>query len=154
MSNPIKIEFKIKSDSCIRVFWVSRHDPLPAQILKLKEILGEFSLVKISGTIPTVDHLLDIIKHMKKSKNIIIPVLPLSFIARLCEVRNREGFDIWYAEMKQIAETKDINEAQRVVNEKPETRTLTTYADGTIKVFEFISFKRIKQVKIELEDIM
>jgi len=136
------------------VFWVSRHPPLHSQIHKLQELLGDFMLVQVEGTIPTAEHLLEVIKPMMSGRRaIIIPVLPLSMIARLSELSKKEGFELWFAEMKQIAQVTNTNEAQRIVNEKPEARTMTTYSDGTVKVFEFVGFKRIKQVKIELEDI-
>jgi hypothetical protein len=55
--------------------------------------------------------------------------------------------------MNNIATTKNIEEAQRLVAEKPEARTLASYADGTVRVFEFEHFERLVEVKLVTEPL-
>ena len=69
-------------------------------------------------------------------------------IARLSELAKQHNFIVLLARMNNIATTKDIDEAKKLVNEAPDKRTLATHADGLIRIFEFERFDKL--VKIEL----
>lgn len=133
----------------IVVLWVSRHAPLTGQIKSLEEKLGEVRIEILSGNIPNAETV------MEKAKSIgakyIVPVLPLSMIARLAELAKREGIEILFAKMEAIATVKSKEEAERIVNEKPESRSMATYADGSIRIFEFRQFERLREVKLVTE---
>ena len=130
------------------VLWVSRHDPLPSQIKALEEKLGHIKIFKVSGVIPNAQYVVDLAK--KYNAKIIVPVLPMSFIAHLAEAGKRNGFIILFAKMEAIAQVPP-QEAQKLVKEAPDKRTMTTYADGTAKVHEFRGFEKVKEVKIVTE---
>jgi hypothetical protein len=77
--------------------------------------------------------------------------LPLSMIARLAEIQKKEGFTLLFAKMNAIASVKSLEEAKRIAMEAPEKRTITTYSDGVVRVFEFERFERIIEVKLVTE---
>jgi hypothetical protein len=132
--------------SKIVVLWVSRHPPLPVQIKVLEEKFNGVTVYQLSGVIPNAETIIEYVK--KVSADIVVPVLPLSMIARLSELAKSNNFTILLAKMENIATTKNIEEAKRILAEKPEWRTISTYADGTIRVFEFKYFEKL--VKVEL----
>ena len=85
----VEVKTIIASPSRTTVLWVSRHDPLPVQIQRLKEKLGEFSLIKVSGKIPSAQWLWNNVISGKVKAGFrvyVVPVLPLSFIAELCNL--------------------------------------------------------------------
>ncbi|MHA1632766.1 MAG: hypothetical protein ACTSXC_08190 [Candidatus Freyarchaeota archaeon] len=127
-----------------KVAWISRHPPLPVQISELKRKLGEdVEVIQISRTFASADEVLREVKALGATHAVV--VLPLSMVAHLV---NDKSITWLFAKMEAIAQVKSIEEAKRIVDEKPEARTMTTYADGTVRVFEFKEFQRI--VKVEL----
>ncbi|MEM4563577.1 MAG: hypothetical protein QXI55_06610, partial [Thermofilum sp.] len=130
------------------VLWVSRHKPLPAQLRALEEKLGEIDVVQIEH-VPTADYVIDLARRL--GAKVIVPVLPLSFIARLVEEAGRHGYTVLMARMEAVATTRSVDEARRLLYEAPERRSIATYADGTIRVFEFVRFERIKKVEVVTE---
>jgi len=130
------------------VLWVSRHPPLPSQIQYLENKLGRIRIIQISGVIPNADTVIQLAK--KYNASIIVPVLPLSFIARLAEVSKREGFAVLFARMEAIFQGSP-EEAKSIQKEAPEKRTITTYADNTCKVHEFRGFEKVIAVEIKTE---
>ena len=149
-----KVEEKVVYESVAPektvVLWVSRHPPLLAQLIQLEQKLGGIKVIQLSGIIPSAEFVIQ--KAKEYGARVIVPVLPLSFIARLCELAQKEGITLLYAQMECIAVLKDMQDAQRKVQEAPERRNIATYSDGTVRVFEFKGFKRIKRVVLELED--
>jgi hypothetical protein len=133
------------------VLWVSRHPPLPAQIRELEGKLGGVVIYQLSGVVPNAEA---VIEHAKKvNASIIIPVLPLSMIARLSELAKSSNFTILLARMESVATTKSVEEARKIVAEKPDCRTLATYADGTVRVLEFKRFERLIKVELVTEPL-
>jgi hypothetical protein len=145
--------YESKSPTLTRsnVLWVSRHPPLPAQIRALEERFSGIVVYQMSGVIPNAEAVAEAAK--KLNANIIIPVLPLSMIARLAELSKQNKFTVLIAKMNNIATTRDPAEAQRLVQEAPEKRTIATYADGTIRVFEFERFEKLVEVKLVTEPL-
>ena len=135
----------------IVVLWVSRHPPLPAQIKELESRFGGVVVYQMSGVIPNAEVVAEVAKNL--NANIIIPVLPLSMIARLAELSKQNKFTVVIAKMSNIATTRDPSEAQKLVAEKPESRTVATYADGTVRVFEFERFEKLVEVKLVTEPL-
>ncbi len=133
----------------VTVLWVSRHRPLPAQVKELRRKLGKVRVVMLSGIIPNAEFVADI--ATKFGASYVVPVLPLPFIARLVELGEKQGFKVLFARMRVIAEVKNFREALKVVAEAPDKRVVTTYADGTAKVHEFVSFELVKEVKVVTE---
>ena len=145
-----KVIYESVSPQKTTVLWVSRHPPLLQQIIELEKKLGGIRIVQLSGLVPNAEYVVQ--KAREYNASVIVPVLPLSFIARLCELAQREGYTVLYAEMECIAVYKNVEDARKKVQEAPEKRNLASYADGTVRVFEFKGFKKIKAVKLELEE--
>jgi len=137
-----------ESKSKTHVLWVSRHAPLKVQIEALEEKLGAIVIYQLFGVVPTADFVVQ--KAKEVNAKIIVPVLPMSFIAHLVEAGRRSGFVVLFAKMEAIAQT-DPETARKMVAEAPDKRTMTTYADGTVKIHEFKGFEKVKAVKIETE---
>lgn len=134
------------------VLWVSRHPPLPAQITELeRKLLNGVMIYQVSGVIPNAEAIVEIAK--KYNAEVIVPVIPLSMIARLAELSKQNKFTVLIAKMNNIATTKDPNEARKIVSERPESRTISTYADGLIRVFEFERFEKLVEVRLITEPI-
>jgi len=131
------------------VLWVSRHPPLPSQIDVLERKLGGVVVYQLAGIIPNAEAVIEYVK--KLNATVVVPVLPLSIIARLAELAKSTGFTILLAKMEAIAATKDPEEVKRLVSENPWARTITTYADGVIRVFEFRCFERLIRVELVTE---
>jgi hypothetical protein len=133
------------------VLWVSRHPPLPAQIAELERRFSGIVVYQMSGVIPSAEAVVEAAK--KLNANVIVPVLPLSMIARLAELSKQNKFTVLIAKMNNIATTKSVEEAPRLVAEKPEARTVATYADGVARVLEFERFEKLVEVKLVTEPL-
>jgi hypothetical protein len=133
------------------VLWVSRHSPLPVQIKTLEERLGGVVIYQMSGMIPNAEAVAEVVRKLNAS--VVVPVLPLSMVARLAELSKQNKFTVLLAKMNNVATTKSIEEAQRLVAERPESRTMATYADGLVRVFEFERFERLVEVRLVTEPL-
>jgi len=135
------------------VLWVSRHEPLGSQIDELKRKLGNVSIVQISGTIPNAEYVAELAKGAKAKY--VIPVLPLSFIARLVELSKTNGFTVLWAEMEQVKQLKTEPLPHKDYDPYCETVTTAVGIDGsrTFKVMRFKQFHVIKAVKLELQPL-
>lgn len=127
------------------VLWMSRHDPLPVQINYLKNKIGDFELVKYSKPLSTAEEAVKIIKQY--NADYVIPVLPLSFIARLVEVSKREGFTILRAEMELVhnCETKPCSQFDEYTDTIVESKDLST-GETIYRHFRFKEFKILKDI--------
>ena len=139
----------VDPDPQVTVLWVSRHKPLASQIMELKRKLGRIRVLQITGVVPNAESVMEI--ALQHNAKVIVPVLPLSFIARLVELGKKHGITVLFARMEAIAQVNSIEEASAIVAEAPDKRTFTTYADGTVKVHEFVRFEVIKEVKLVTE---
>lgn len=111
-----------------QVLWFSRHQPLPSQISKLKELYGEDLNIKQYGArVSSADDIVSLIKKEKPIDYVI--VAPLSVLAVLSERKIHP----LYAQMTQVP----VEEAEVTVGNRG---------------FIFKEFKRIKEVKIEFYD--
>jgi len=84
------------------VLWIYKHEILPAQALLLSEKLGDFKIVMFRDKVPSAEWLLKNVILPREVDIIVIPVLPLSIIARLFDLSKRYGFEIWWAQMELI----------------------------------------------------
>ncbi len=133
------------------ILWVSRHSPLKAQIEALERKLGAIVVYQLSGYISDADEVMDV--AMRLGAHFIIPVLPLSFIARLVELARRVGKTVLWAEMEQV-KLMD-NEPKPGVDYDPNVETVVIAAGAheqrSYKIMRFKRFHVIKAVKLELE---
>jgi len=124
------------------VLWVSRHEPLEAQRLELKRKLGDVTLVIYKEKVPNAEFVIEMAK--KVHAKYIVPVLPLSFIARLCELARHKGITILWAEMELLH------------SDRPEPcKEYDPYRDTIVapnRHYRFRGFKKIKRVELVLEE--
>jgi hypothetical protein len=141
----------MEREEVVKVLWVSRHRPLLAQLRELRRIFKNVELIVYEGTVPSAEHVISEAK--RHNAKVIVPVLPLSIIARLVELAKKEDIIVLFARMEAIATTKSIDEAEKIVKEAEDKRNMTTYSDGTIRVFEFKQFEKILRVELVTEHL-
>jgi hypothetical protein len=132
-----------------RILWVSRHDPIPAELDELKRLLGDYMLVQYTSLVEIRENEeeSDLIRQIKSFKpHIVIPVLPLSVIKLLVDLKDKYGYEVWEAtfETVRISESDEHN----VYNE-----VTVKLQNGEWKIMKFVGFSRIKKVEIEKEPI-
>lgn len=134
------------------ILWVSRHQPLPVQIRFLEEKLGDFFLEVYPKKVPSADWLVENIIQPKRI-DIIIPVLPLSITARLVELGKKHGFQVWWSQMELLHD--DYSEKCPEFNEDRDTMVPGVDAQGRKiwRHYRFQKFKKVKEVKLVLEDV-
>jgi len=133
------------------ILWVSRHSPLPAQIKALEEKLGVVKIYQFAGNVPSAEFVVDLVKQLEAK--IVIPVLPLSIIARLSELTRSNNFTLLWAEMEQV---KVMNtEPKAGVDYNPEVETVVVAAGAhearSYKIMRFKQFHRIISVTMVTE---
>jgi len=134
------------------ILWASRHPPLKAQIAELERRFNALTIYQMSGVIPNAESVADVASKVNAS--VIVPILPLSMLARLTELRRQSNnFVILFAKMNCIATTKDITEAQKIIDEAPSRRSLATHADGLVRVYEFERFEKLVEIKLITEPL-
>jgi len=142
-----------ESGGGVVVLWVSRHKPLKAQLEELEKKLGKYRLEVLSGPIPNSEFVIKKVEELHAC--VVIPVLPLSFIARIVESARQRGFTVLYAKMQLVFEavksdSEAVKHAWKLVREQPDRRTAVDYVDR-FRVFEFVGFEKIIDVKVVTE---
>ena len=127
------------------VAWVSRHPPLEAQVQELKRRLGDVKIVQVSKTFASAR---DVVREVKAvGAKYAVLVLPLSMIAEV--IKEREVAWLW-AEMEGLHECV-LNKCDEF---NPETDVwLPLRGSDKGRHMRFKGFKRIKEVRLVLEDL-
>lgn len=139
-----KVIVENTSDNYTTILWVSRHPPLTSQIDFLKNHFGDIRLIQVSGIFQTAEDVVSL--ALKYKANVVVPVLPLSFIARLCDFSKRMNFTLLWAEMKLLHNDREepcieFNEDTDVIVEPN-------------RHYRFNTFKVIREVKLVLEPLL
>jgi len=132
------------------VLWVSKHTPVRIQEDVLKQKLGKDTVIVVeSREFANAEEVMNLAREYKA--DFIVPVLPMSFIMRLVELAEREGITVLYSEMELIrteySQPIAVDPYSEVVVPARDERGRRCY-----KVFRFKCFKRIKEIKLVLED--
>jgi hypothetical protein len=132
-----------------RILLGSRHDPIPAELDELKRLLGDYMIVQYTSLVEIRENEeeSDLIRQIKSFKpHIVIPVLPLSVIKLLVDLKDKYGYEVWEAtfETVRISENDKHNAYDEVV---------VKLQNGKWKIMKFVSFSRIKKVEIEREPV-
>ena len=139
----------------VLVLWLSRHPLLPVQEEKIREYLGNPLIKRLPIHVDTAENLYEMLKAVarKYDKVVVIPILPLGVIMRLLQlVKGDDKIEVWWAEMREVARTRSLEEAQRLVGEKPGRRTIQSY--GSVhKVFEFIDFYVLEDIVLVKREV-
>ena len=140
--------YKTHAQQQVKVLWVSRHRPLLAQVKMLEEKLGGIEIWQLTGIIPSAEFVAE--KAIELGAKIVVPVLPLSFIARLVELARKHGFTVLFARMREI-HRGSREEAEKLVKEVPEKRTAVEYSGGVWRVWEFEKFEKVVKIEVVTE---
>ena len=121
---------------------------MESQIKALEEKLGGVEIWQLTGIVPSAEFVAE--KAIELGAKIVVPVLPLSFIARLVELARKYGFVVLFAKMEEI-HRGSREEAERLVREAPEKRTAVEYSGGVWRVWEFKQFEKMVRIEIVTE---
>ena len=124
----------------VKILWISRHEPLPAQEQELKEIFGEVEIIRYKFTVRDVDHVLALKKALKADE--LVCVLPLSILRQLCE----RGVHPLMAVMEAI----HICENDPCPQFDPNTDWIDP---GSKRHYRFQKFERLLKIEIVTEPI-
>ena len=116
---------------------------------------------RITGTVPNAEYVADYISDLIKTLNIkpkrvvVIPVLPLSMIARLVDIARKHGWEVWWAEMEQVKILDYEPETMKDYDPRYETVVVArgAHEKTTYKIMRFKQFHRVKAIKLELEPL-
>jgi len=133
----------------VKVLWVSRHKMLGRQLNHIISKFPEVDFLEFRGKVESAESLVEDLVLPEKV-DIVIPVLPLSIIARLVELGNKHGFEVWWAEMEQVAV---LDHEPREGEYDKYCETYIKGAEGTYKIMRFKQFHRIKKISLELEPV-
>ena len=126
-----------------RVLWVSRHDLLPAEEEFLKARLGNIEIIQYTDKVPSAEWLYEnVIKKLQI--RYVLPVLPLSMVARLVELGKREGFTVLWSVMELLHNdySEDCPEYEPAMDAMVPGRD----AEGR-KMWRHYRFKEIKKIE-------
>jgi len=85
----------------VTVLWASRHDPVAAQVEDLRSRYGpDVRIVKHSGLFQTAEQVVKAAERV--GAHVVVPVLPLTFVQKLCEYAEALGFTVLYSQMQLI----------------------------------------------------
>jgi len=112
-----------------KILWLSRHNPLPAQVLELQRLFGDVNITIDDKPLASAE---DVVQRMEGYDEVVI-VAPLSIISKVIEY----GVKPLFADMQRI--------------DKVEDKDRDTEVGG--RCYRFIGFKRIVGMKIELEKL-
>lgn len=135
-----------------KILWVSRHPVLPVQFDFLSKKFGGVSIRIFSKKVPSAEWLYE--NEIKEGGyDIVIPVLPLSIVARLVELSRRYGFEVWWSEMELLH--NDTSRECPEYNPSSDAMVEGYDVDGKLifRHYRFKAFKRIKAIRLELEDV-
>lgn len=126
----------------MNVLWLSRHPPLPSQIEALKNKYGKIAIIPYTSYIPTAEFAIELVK--KFNANIVVAVLPLSFIAHLSEKQKENNFTLLWAEMELLH--RGLKEPCAEYNYKTDSIVEDRH-------FRFKKFKIIRSVEMITEEL-
>jgi hypothetical protein len=137
---------RIPATSRTRVLWVSRHRPLPNQILELERRYGPVEIFKTNCKIPNARFVADLATEV--GAPVVVAILPLSFVMELAKLAQERGFTLLIPRMRPVYESPRQDDAVRVMQEDLRRRVVTKHADGMYRVLEFEGYTVVREVRI------
>ena len=140
----------LKAKKKVRILWISRHKPLPAQLDYLKKKLDDFEIVIHDKPLATAQ---DAIKLAEKhGADFIVPVLPLSFIMHLVAEAKKKGFVVLRADMENLhnCESQPCPDYNEYTDSILLSRDINT-GDIICRHYRFVGFKVLRDIKL-IED--
>ena len=115
----------------MRIYWMSRHDPLSAQLVELERLAGQsVEIIRDDQVVGSGDELVE--RYRRSGCDDLVVVAPLSVIA----LATQRGVRPLWAEMRVVDQL--TNPARQV------------RAAG--RVYEFVRFRRIAAVELRYDD--
>lgn len=126
-----------------KICWLSRHNPLPAQIRTLKQLFGQ-NVVVLQYPTPfkSAEEIIAELKRQNIDKAVV--VAPLSVISRL--VQEKDILWLW-------AEMASLHDGCDSCKEFDPDKDVLHNVGGTRKHYRFVKFKKIVDVRVVYEDI-
>lgn len=116
------------------VYWLSQHDPLPAQRRELARLFGRHTLIVDRKPFGSAEEILSRVRRANAAECVV--VAPLSLIGRLVDL----GLRPLWAEMEQV----------RIAGHVPNP-DCETVAKG--RVYRFVRFERVVRLELIKEPI-
>ena len=111
-----------------KIYWVSRHEPLPSQLRELERLFGKVEILQDPRPFSSAEEI--ITRFQQSGADDMLVVAPLSVIAALVQ----RGIRPLWAEMKQVP---------------PENAEVEVQG----RHYRFACFKRIKDINIEFDTL-
>ncbi len=131
------------------VVWISRHRMLPGVRRELERLLGPVFVVWVDRTYRHVDDVLSDVEKIAEAAGAgrvyVLPVLPLGMVRKMLE-RNPSGVTFLWAEFKELHRGCGGPGSCPDFNPKTDVYHVDTHK-------RFTGIKRLKAVRIELEDL-
>jgi len=140
---------KLANAPWIRVLWISRHKPLKAQLDALKECLGKFILIQYKSPLPTAQHALSLIE--KEQADVVVAVLPLSFMMHLAGELARREIVLLRADMEVIHNCEEVP-CPDFIGATDTIMESISEGEKIYRHFRFRGFKRLKEVRLIEEE--
>lgn len=134
----------------VTVLWLSRHPPLRDQVELLHAYYGPVRIVQYSGVVKGGSEVVEIAE--RHGAKVVVAVLPLHLLAQALQAAARKGITILIARMRPINVSSE-EEARRLVEEAPGRRNMSKFADGTVRVYEFEGYEKVKRITVETEPL-
>ncbi len=134
---------------------IGRHELLPRQLSELRR-LGVSEVMYVVSLPDNAEELDRLVRKWKEqgARAVIVQALPLRLLVHLWNVCRKHGLDLLVAEMVTVGAAGSEEEAKRIVNENPDARTyLRAPGDKAIRVVEFKGWRRVRTLKVELEEV-
>lgn len=134
----------------MKIAWISRHAPLPAQLRELRRIFGNIEIIRISRTFTSVETIYRLL--LENNIKYAVVVLPLTMISHLLELCKKSNITLIFARMT-LLHDKGCLGAHCELYDPDRDVLLKTKNDVKIRHLRFLDFKRIKEVKLVFEDL-
>ncbi|HLD86135.1 MAG TPA: hypothetical protein VJA28_01645 [Patescibacteria group bacterium] len=112
-----------------KILWLSRHSPLPIEVVELKRVFGELEVCQDVNPFASADEIIERVR--RGGYDDVVVVAPLSVIDRLC----RLGMKPLWADMEQLSTAHGAD---------------FTYRG---RHYRFVKFRRVVGVEVKYEDI-
>ena len=102
-------------------------------------------IVKMIGFVPSAEKVIE--EAEKIGAKYILPVLPLSIIARLVELGRERGIKVLYSRMEQVYKG-DCGYAYMLKEQEPGRIAVAMYRDGTCIAWRFKGIEEVVEVRL------
>jgi len=133
---------------------IGRHSLLPIQT-RMLEKLG-IEIVRQVPQVPTSPQEISQFVAQLKAEGveaIVIQALPMAVLATLLQEAKKHGIKVLTFEQETIF-TGSVEEAKKLVEEKPERRTLLTAPNAPARVIEAKAISELTEIKIEKKTLI